>query len=155
MTSPAQYIGLFKSKSLYGMSFTIRSSSLQYTARPLRHCTHYTTLRHHYSTALYSLHCTTTTPLNCTHYNALYSLHCTVLTTLHCTHYTALCSQHCNTTTPLHCTHFTACLDPHLIKEAKILSRNKWESFLNNSYIKWFVINLQCTNLDLFIFEYS
>ena len=98
-----------------------------YTALCLLHCIHYTEppqLHCTIVTTLHSLHCTVLTTLHCTHHNALYSLHCTVLTTLHCTHYTALCSLHCTTTIPLHCTHFTVCSDPHLIKKAKILSRD-------------------------------
>ena len=35
------------------------------------------------------------------------------------------------------------------------MKRYKRESFLNCSYIKLFGINLQCTNVDLFKFEYS
>ena len=69
--------GLFKNKILYGMGFRIRSTSLQYTERPLLHCTVLTTLHHHYSTALYSLHSTVLTTLHCTHYSALYLLECT------------------------------------------------------------------------------
>ena len=78
MMSPVQCNGLFKNKSLYGMGSRIRSTSLQYTTRPLLH------------------------------YTAPPPLHCTVLTTLYCTHYTAPPLLHCITTTPLHCTHCTA-----------------------------------------------
>ena len=93
---------LFKNKSVYRMGFRIRSTSFQYTTRPLLHftappllyCTVLITLHHYYSTALYSPHCTTTAPLH--------SIHCTELTTLYCTHYTALYSLHCTVLTTLH-----------------------------------------------------
>ena len=115
VTSPVQCNGLFKRKSLYGMGFRIRITSLQYTTRPLvhytalplLHCTVLTTLHHHYSTTLYSLHCTFLTALYHHYYTALYSLHCTTTIPLHCTHYTTLYSLHCITTTPLHCTTIT------------------------------------------------
>ena len=94
------------------MGFRIRSTSLQYTTRPLLHytappllhCTVLSTLHCTHYTALYSQHCTVLTTLHHHYSTALYSLHCTVLTTLDCTHYTVLYSLHCTTTTPLHCT---------------------------------------------------
>ena len=121
VTSPLQCNGLFRNKCWYGMGFRIRSTSIQYTTRPLLHyteprllhCTVLTTLQHHYTTALYSLHCATTTPRSvltallhhC--YTALYStalcslLHCTTTPLIHCTALIAL-----------HCAHYT---DPPLL----------------------------------------
>ena len=112
------------------MGFRIRNTSLQYTARPVLHCTALTTLHHHYSTAR---------PL----------LHSTVLTTLHHHHSTALCRTqytaplllHCTVLTTMHCTHFTACSDPHLIKEPKIFWIDINERF--------FLIILSLNNLEL------
>ena len=125
VTSPLQCNGLFKNKSLYEIYFRSRSTSLQYTATPLFHCTvltelwwvqfnHCTVLstRHcsHY-TALTTLHCIVLTTPHCTHYPALYSLYCTVLTTLHHHYYSALTTQHCTHYTALYslnCIHCTA-----------------------------------------------
>ena len=91
------------------------------------------------------IHCTTTAPLYSLHYTAPPLLHCTVLTTLHCTHYSALCSLHRTTTTPLHCTHFTVCSDPHLIKAAKILSRDI------NERVFWIIFTLNDVELIYYV----
>ena len=116
VTSPVQCKGLFKIKSLYGIGFRIRSSSLHFTAPTLLHCI--------------SLHRTPTTPLQWSSIPSTQALYCIVLNTLrdhytplHCTHYTAppllhCTSRHCFPTTPLnfialHPTHCTPTVPLH------------------------------------------